>query len=128
MTDAWPRLTDPEETTTTHRMRGHDGRGGYMSIIEAANARVLAGHTGAVNSVAFSSDGARLSTASEDKSARVWNAATGELLHTLSGHTDAVFAAPFSPDGALIATVSADLTPRLWNARTGELAFELTGH
>ena len=37
-----------------------------MSVIEAAGVRVLAGHTGAVNSVAFSPDGARLSTASED--------------------------------------------------------------
>src|SRR5580700_12242315 len=105
-----------------------DRRGGYMSVIEAAGVRVLAGHTGAVNSVAFSPDGARLSTASEDKTARVWNAATGELLHTLSGHADAVFAAPFSPDGSKIATVSADLTPRLWDARTGSAAFELTGH
>ncbi len=88
-----------------------------MSVIETAGARVLAGHTGAVNSVAFSPDGARLSTASEDKTARVWNSATGELVHTLTGHEDAVFAAPFSPDGSKIATVSADLTPRLWDAR-----------
>src|SRR5579871_6498408 len=105
-----------------------DLRGGYMSVIEAAGARVLAGHKGAVNSVAFSPDGAKLSTASEDKTARVWSASTGELLHTLDGHTDAVFAAPFSPDGAVVATVSADLTPRLWDARTGACIRELTGH
>ena len=99
-----------------------------MSVIETAGARVLTGHTGAVNSVAFSPDGARLSTASEDKTARVWNSATGELLYTLTGHEDAVFAAPFSPDGSKIATVSADLTPRLWDARTGACTHELTGH
>jgi WD40 repeat protein len=99
-----------------------------LSVIETAGVRVLTGHTGAVNSVAFSPDGVRLSTASEDKTARVWNAATGELLHTLSGHGDAVFAAPFSPDGSKIATVSADLTPRLWDARTGAAVFELAGH
>ena len=95
MTDACPRLTG---TTTTP---GHGGGGipeaVTLTVIETAGARVLAGHTGAVNSVAFSPDGARLSTASEDKTARVWNAATGELLHTLAGHDDAVFAAPFSP-------------------------------
>src|ERR1700685_1131354 len=102
----------------THRTR-QERRGGYMSVIETAGARVLAGHTGAVNSVAFSPDGARLSTASEDKTARVWNATTGDLLYTLSGHTDAVFAAPFSPDGTKLATVSADLTPRLGAAGGG---------
>ena len=56
-----------------------------LSVIETAGARVLTGHTGAVNSVSFSPDGARLSTASEDKTARVWNSVTGELTHTLSG-------------------------------------------
>src|SRR5579864_7291551 len=116
MTDARPRLATPDDDAPDTR---REPRGGYMSVIETAGARVLTGHTGAVNSVAFSPDGARLTTASEDKTARVWNAATGELLHTLSGHEDAVFAAPFSPDGSRIATVSADLTPRLWDARTG---------
>ncbi len=96
-----------------------------MSVIETAGARVLAGHTGAVNSVAFSPDGARLSTASEDKTARVWDTATGDLVHTLAGHADAVFAAPFSPDGRRIATVSADLTPRLWDSSTGACVMEL---
>ena len=85
-----------------------------MTVIETAGTRTLAGHTGAVNSVAFSPNGAWLSTASEDKSARLWHAATGELRHTLSAHTDAVFAAPFSPDGTRLATASADMTARIW--------------
>src|SRR5215472_17422713 len=125
MTDARPRLAATgDEAPDTRR----DPRGGYMSVIETAGARVLAGHTGAVNSVAFSPDGAKLGTASEDKTARVWNTATGDLVHTLAGHTDAVFAAPFSPDGRKIATVSADLTPRLWDTGTGACVMELTGH
>ena len=64
---------------TTQRTRGGTPEAVTLSVIETAGARVLTGHTGAVNSVAFSPDGARLSTASEDKTARVWNAATGEL-------------------------------------------------
>ena len=74
-----------------------------MTVIGTAGARTLAGHTGAVNSVAFSPDGAWLSTASEDRTARLWNAATGDLRHTLSSHSDAVFAAPFSPDSTRLA-------------------------
>src|ERR1700761_904436 len=119
---------DGRHDTTTQRTRGGIPEAVTLSVIETAGARVLTGHTGAVNSVSFSPDGAWLSTASEDKTARVWNAATGELLHTLTGHEDAVFAAPFSPDGSRIATVSADLTPRLWDARTGAVLRELTGH
>src|ERR1700743_861924 len=119
---------DGRHKTTTQRTRGGIPEAVTLSVIETAGARVLTGHTGAVNSVAFSPDGAWLSTASGAKTARVSNPATGELLHTLSGHEDAVFAAPFSPDGSKIATVSADLTPRLWDPRTGTCTKELTGH
>ena len=44
-------------------------------------------HTEWVTSVAFSPDGKTLATGSRDKTARVWDAATGEVLQTLEGHT-----------------------------------------
>ena len=81
-----------------------------MSVIEMT--RTLAGHTGAVNSVAFSPDGALIATASEDTTAKVWDVATGETVHTLRGHSEPVFAAAFSPSHAIVVTVSADDTPR----------------
>ena len=40
-------------------------------------------------------------TASDDTTARVWDAATGKELHTLAGHTGGVNSAAFSPDGTL---------------------------
>jgi hypothetical protein len=67
--------------------------------------------------VAFSPDGARLATASWDKTARLWDARTGEELLVLKGHTDEVHAVCFSPDGTRLATASADNTARLWDAR-----------
>jgi len=47
-------------------------------------------------------------TASADKTARVWNAATGQLLAKLEAHDGPVFHAAFSPDGHRIVTASAD--------------------
>ena len=67
-------------------------------------------------------------TASEDKTARIWNATTGQAIVTLTGHTDAVFAASFSPEDARVVTASEDKTARIWNAATGQPIATLTGH
>ena len=47
-------------------------------------------HPGVVKGVAFSPDGHLLATASDDKTARLWDPATGKRLRTLTGHSGAV--------------------------------------
>ena len=74
----------------------------------------LQGHEGAVTSAQFSPDGTRLVTASDDKTARLWETESGKLLATLQGHEGAVYSAQFSPDGKRIVTGSDDKTARLW--------------
>src|SRR4051812_5429888 len=56
-----------------------------------ASTRTLTGHTGSVMSVAFSPDGKVLASSSRDKSVRLWNPSTGEVLRTLAGHTADVY-------------------------------------
>ena len=74
---------------------------------------MLTGHSGAVNSAAFSPDGQRVVTASVDGTARLWDAATDLSLVVLSGHDGAVNSAAFSPDGQRVMTASGK-TARLW--------------
>lgn len=50
----------------------------------------LKGHTADVQSVAFSQDGKRLASGSEDRTVVVWDVTSGEELLTLRGHTKAV--------------------------------------
>jgi WD40 repeat protein/energy-coupling factor transporter ATP-binding protein EcfA2 len=88
----------------------------------------LEGHTGIVLHAAFSPDGQHIVTASEDRTARVWNATNGQLQATLEGHDDRVWQAEFSPDGQRIVTASADGTARLWSAAGGQLLAKLEGH
>ena len=47
----------------------------------------LKGHAELVYSVAWSPDGKRLATASDDGTSKVWDAASGQELLTLKGHT-----------------------------------------
>jgi hypothetical protein len=70
-----------------------------QSLLELRVRAVMRGHQDRVRSVAFSPDYKWVVTASSDRTARVWEASTGQSLIELHGHTDAVNSAAFSPDG-----------------------------
>ena len=101
-----------------------------FQAVRAADAQIFAitGHTDRVRSVAFSPDGRRILTASSDRTARIWDAATGREILRLSGHTGDLTSAAFSPDGRRVVTASFDKTARIWDAATGRELLQLSGH
>lgn len=68
----------------------------------------------------FSPDGEWIATASSDKTAKIFVASTGKLVHTLVGHLAGISAISWSPDSRILATGSDDKTIRLWDLVTGE--------
>ena len=98
--------------------------GPNVFLADAADRRPLAplqrSSSGWVLSVAFSPDGGRLASASEDGEVQVWEVATGDLAWTGAEHPEPVRAIAWSPDGQLIASAGDDATVRLWDASDGD--------
>ncbi len=76
--------------------------------------RTFRGHTDWVRSVAFSPDGKRVLTGSDDSTAKLWDAETGQEIRTFLGHTYSVYSVAFSPDDKRVLTGSGDGTARIW--------------
>ncbi len=85
-------------------------------------------HDADVRSVAFSPDGKTILTGSWDKTARLWDAATGKPIGQPLAHPNIVKSAVFSPDGKTILTGCLDSTARLWDAATGQPIGEPMAH
>jgi WD40 repeat protein len=78
-------------------------------------------HNDAIHSLQFSPDGRQFVTASADRTAKIWDAATGEQVSAMAGHSADVQNAWFSPDGRELITSGSDGGTRLWTAGTGRL-------
>ncbi|KIK62244.1 hypothetical protein GYMLUDRAFT_995037, partial [Collybiopsis luxurians FD-317 M1] len=85
---------------------------------------------GWIPSVAFSPNGTRVVSGSEDSTIRIWDVFTStQIGDPLLGHDDSIFSVAFSFDGNRIVSGSKDGTVRIWNATTGnQIGNPLYGH
>jgi WD40 repeat protein/transcriptional regulator with XRE-family HTH domain len=88
------------------------------------------GHTGWVNSLAFSPDtgGKTALSGSSDGTLILWDFETGEMIRRFEGHGGGVNGVTFSPDGQTALSGSDDTTLILWNVDTGRKIRHFEGH
>ena len=109
---------------------------GYIQIWDMNNEQavrtiVLRGHVGAVTSLAWSTSGKRMASASDDGTVKLWDVSTHaqtasapgmdaerELL-TLRGHESEVLSVAWNDDGTQLVSADVDGMIRLWDARAG---------
>ena len=85
---------------------------------------LLKGHTDALTSLAFSSDGRHLLSGSADKTAILWDVGSRTALREFSSHKAAVTNAAFVDGGATVVTAGSDGSVRLWSTSDGAVKRE----
>lgn len=88
----------------------------------------LVGHTGSVKTCAFSPNGSRIVSSSQDGTLKLWDAQTGAELATFAGAASARQACAFSPDGRRIVSAASWRELQLSDADTGAKLATLAGH
>ncbi len=91
----------------------------YLKRLCHADLLTIQGHTQALR-VAYSPDGTHLASAGYDQVVKIWDAVTGQAVHTLGGHSGEIDGLAYSPDGTRLASASWDGTVRIWDTTTGE--------
>jgi WD40 repeat protein/transcriptional regulator with XRE-family HTH domain len=102
------------------------GDDGHVYMWDAADGRLLlqlAGHQGAVMSIAFSPDGTRLATSSglgDSGQLLVWDASSGARVRDVGGHPAVATAVTWSPSGEQLVSGGSDGRLRWWQLQSGE--------
>jgi WD40 repeat protein len=101
-------------------MEGPEHAARRWAVTPAASSKTVVEQLGILASLGLSPDGRCFATASENGTARLWDAVTGQSLGPWLRHPDKVWAAAVGGDGGVLVTGCVNGTAQLWNSQTGE--------
>jgi WD40 repeat protein len=111
----------------------YDGKLIWWNRENGEQVRTVAAHGKWIRGLSITPDGKRLISVSDDMLCKVWNAETGELIHTLSdhkpqtptGYPSMLFCSAVSFDGSLLATGDKVGHVAVWDLATGAKVGEI---
>ncbi|XP_046850672.1 apoptotic protease-activating factor 1-like [Xenia sp. Carnegie-2017] len=90
----------------------------YLDWCNKQNAQTLEmtvkPHNGPVHCCVFSSHGQYILSSSSDGTAKVWEAVSGKIIHTLDGRDDIITCCAFNKDDTEVLTTSYDKCVKIW--------------
>lgn len=86
------------------------------------------GHQHGISALAWSPNGTRIVSASNEKLIQVWDTTTGKTLQSYQDPAAEVRLVAWSADGLRIASAGSDAQVRIWNVGTGRSLLTYTGH
>ena len=93
---------------------------GYWYWLSLESIPTLTGHTGEVNSVAFSPDGEKIASGSDDRTVKIWSLNRQQELRTIKGHLDWIYSVAIGSDSKTLISGSKDKTIKVWDLNTGK--------
>ncbi|KAG2752677.1 dynein regulator [Suillus brevipes Sb2] len=125
--DKTAKLWDPLTGECKGELRGHDNELEavcFAPVAAYAAIRELAG----LPNVGPKGPGAYVATGSRDKTVKLWDVQSGQMIKNLAGHDNWVRALVFHPSGKLLLSAADDKTIRVWELSTGRCMKTVEAH
>ncbi|MBD1917544.1 MULTISPECIES: TIR domain-containing protein [Cyanophyceae] len=90
--------------------------------------RIIEGHGGLINSVAFSPKGDRIVAGGNNRTLRLWDLDGRQIGGAFEGHSGTIWSMAFSPRGGCIVSGGEDGTLRLWDLNGRQIGGAFEGH